>query len=565
MAKRILALVLAAFTFAAALSGCDEEEAKATDSTADGTHVHAIADGDKYDTDDTNHYYTCATCGEYVTEKHEDELFYNVNGHYTSCKCHYSSGELISHTLENGKCTCGYTEDKDHTHSYTQCLNVADDHHLLFCDCGKEVKEDHSMSEWTYEEGYVGHISTCKCGEIKTEGHKIDENNKCTVCGYQGHVCTFPDVPETFDDEMHYYECLDENCNLFSGATHYYDTEYSHDADSHYNICLYCDHKGNREEHSYFNGTFITDCLCGVKAQDSTGLEFEENGDGYTLIGMGSCTDKLVIVPETYNGKPVTSIGSSAFEGNTDIVSVKLPDSVKSIGSSAFAGCTSLKSVNIPDGVTVIRDNTFAVCTSLIVIYVPDTLRTVEMFAFSGCTSLLGFSNGTDSDSINTEMFKELTYIDDSAFANCKSLEGELIFFDYEYIGNLAFSGCTSIKSITIVNVTTLGGDAFSGCTSLTTVAIEPDALNMNDGWGFDIGTFSGCTSLKKLMMADSFENSVEFFANSTIDEEMGLSWYEGCPDFTVEFSKMVDGEWVDDRSMKISEIYDYVNENYWQ
>ena len=561
MAKRILALVLAAFTFAAALSGCDEEEAKATDSTADGTHVHAIADGDKYDTDDTNHYYTCATCGEYVTEKHEDELFFNVNGHYTSCKCHHSSGEFISHTLENGKCTvCGYTEDKDHTHNYTQCLNVADDHHLLFCDCGKEVKEDHSMSEWTYEEGYAGHISTCKCGEIKTESHKVDENNKCTVCGYQGHVCTFADVPETFDDEMHYYEWLDENCNLFSGATHYYDTEYSHDADCHYNICMYCDHKGNREEHSYSIDT--NECICQKVRPESVGLEFDEYEGGYAVIGIGSCTDKEILIPSTHNGKPVVAIGVSAFERNASIEYVMIPDSVTTVRSGAFAGCTSLKYVVFPDGVRTISDNTFMGSTSLESI-IARGVTEIEMYAFLGCRSFQGFSNNYFGDSY----YIPSVTIGGCAFKDCTSIaDDSLEFTDVQYIGTGAFRGCTTIKSVTFhcySEPIILGGDSFAGCTSLNTVVF----YGMMPEY-FEVDTFSYCTSLQTLRLCyGEKDDFLELFAMSTVEEDIGLSWYDGCPDFEVEFMAMNNQTAVDElvESIRISELYEYIDENYWQ
>ena len=57
----------------------------------------------------------------------------------------------------------------------------------------------------------------------------------------------------------------------------------------------------------------------------------------------GLSTD--VVVPAEIDGIPVTSIGESAFEGNSSITSVTIPDGVINIGESAFQDCISLTSI----------------------------------------------------------------------------------------------------------------------------------------------------------------------------------------------------------------------------
>lgn len=57
-------------------------------------------------------------------------------------------------------------------------------------------------------------------------------------------------------------------------------------------------------------------------------------------------TESTVILPSTINSWPVTKIGEDAFQDNTTITSVTIPDSVTEIGANAFAGCTNLTSVN---------------------------------------------------------------------------------------------------------------------------------------------------------------------------------------------------------------------------
>lgn len=77
---------------------------------------------------------------------------------------------------------------------------------------------------------------------------------------------------------------------------------------------------------------------------ESSGLKYSLNDDGnsYTLVGIGTCTDRDVIVPETYKNKPVTAIGDGAFAGVT-IETVTLSNTVKSIGSKVFVGCNNLE------------------------------------------------------------------------------------------------------------------------------------------------------------------------------------------------------------------------------
>lgn len=48
---------------------------------------------------------------------------------------------------------------------------------------------------------------------------------------------------------------------------------------------------------------------------ESEGLEFSLNslGTEYSVIGIGTCTDKDLFIPKTYNNLPVTSIENRAF------------------------------------------------------------------------------------------------------------------------------------------------------------------------------------------------------------------------------------------------------------
>ncbi len=109
----------------------------------------------------------------------------------------------------------------------------------------------------------------------------------------------------------------------------------------------------------------------------SEGLEFTENGDTYSVTGYTG-TDKVVYVPETYNGKAVTVIATTAFQNNTDITSVVIPESVTDIAANAFSGCTALDSIVIPASVTLVGADAFYGCTSLAVINCKATSKPAD-------------------------------------------------------------------------------------------------------------------------------------------------------------------------------------------
>lgn len=55
----------------------------------------------------------------------------------------------------------------------------------------------------------------------------------------------------------------------------------------------------------------------------------------------------------------VKIIDEGAFNNNTALQSIDIPDSVTKIGYYAFGECTSLQSINIPDSVTEVGGGAF--------------------------------------------------------------------------------------------------------------------------------------------------------------------------------------------------------------
>jgi hypothetical protein len=111
---------------------------------------------------------------------------------------------------------------------------------------------------------------------------------------------------------------------------------------------------------------------------------------GYTGTGGN------VTIPSQINNKPVTSIGNGAFQKNTSLTSVIIPNSVIIINSWAFNSCTSLASVTIPDSVTNIGGFSFQ-STNLTSVTIPSKVPVIAEATFDSCVKLTSVTfQGTD-------------------------------------------------------------------------------------------------------------------------------------------------------------------------
>lgn len=94
--------------------------------------------------------------------------------------------------------------------------------------------------------------------------------------------------------------------------------------------------------------------------------------------------NSVLVIPSITEEMPVVSVADNAFEGNTEIEYVIVPDGVEEIGASAFKNCTSLKRVILGNSVTRIGEEAFAGCSSLEIIMCPDSLQQIEANSIEG-------------------------------------------------------------------------------------------------------------------------------------------------------------------------------------
>lgn len=123
-------------------------------------------------------------------------------------------------------------------------------------------------------------------------------------------------------------------------------------------------------------------------AKETSTLSYKKYADHAEII---SChTDATeVVIPESIDGLPVTSIGGYAFYACSKLKSVSIPDSITNIGPFSFYKCASLESVKIPSSVKSIGNGAFYCCSDLRSIVLPDSVTDIAEIAFYGCPKLI--------------------------------------------------------------------------------------------------------------------------------------------------------------------------------
>jgi hypothetical protein len=200
-------------------------------------------------------------------------------------------------------------------------------------------------------------------------------------------------------------------------------------------------------------------CLLSVAvplyAADLSDLTWDATGATVIITDCDNAASGALVIPETIEGKAVTSIGDHAFHTCTSLASITLPDNLTNIGDGAFHTCTSLTSITLPDSVTSIGDYPFKNCTSLLAINVPPgnpAYSSEEGVLFNKCKSTL----------IKCPATKSGAYVIPDSVTT---------------IGTRTFRDCTSLTSIFIPGTVTTIGRALYGCTSLVAIEVAPGNL----------------------------------------------------------------------------------------
>ena len=214
------------------------------------------------------------------------------------------------------------------------------------------------------------------------------------------------------------------------------------------------------------------------------------NSDTSTLVQADVTND---IVASGRTGGCCSGIGDCTFMSHTALKHITIANPCGYVGLQAFQWCPNLSSVTFEGG----------------------SLSYIEPLAFSGCTNLSSVTFDENSNIHNIYM---------GAFGDCTSLKEVSLPDSVIWLGYLLIAEEKNYVS-----------GVFEGCTSLESVKFPPtlykgltDTYNLYSGYGVQIRTCHGCTSLKHVTwptMEVPWEIDVAAFANCGFETLSIPSW----------------------------------------
>lgn len=195
--------------------------------------------------------------------------------------------------------------------------------------------------------------------------------------------------------------------------------------------------------------------------------DYETGGmELYQYDGNG---EKVVIVPDQINGKPVTSIGAGCFSRgySEEIEEIILPETIKTLDRNAFGDCSSLSRIVIPASVENIGEGIFSGCISLEQVQVASGNP-----YYCGEGGMLFNKNKT-------------------ILLSAPAVAALNVPAGVTEIARNALNGNTNLKSIRLNGVTTLREGAFARCENITQIDLGSALKVMEDNIFYNMLMYS--------------------------------------------------------------------------
>lgn len=312
-----------------------------------------------------------------------------------------SSENCVTADGKCGLCTlCGATTEHKHE-SVQSALTNASSHFLSCRYCDDVVEAPHSLSK--------------EYGNADSVSHNFQM--RCYTCGYSTVVA----------------------------GDHTTENGWQTNEVAHWKSCDDCDTEFEYAVHELADGKCLS---CEYEADSlpvSEGLEFTLSSDEtyYILTKINVEYEALatIVIPATYNDKPVKAIGTTdsyaIVDGMNRIKALYIPDGITTINDNLFGTsnyANGLVYVRLPETLTYIGDSAFRY-SSLGYVNIPGSVETISGYSFAnigslrkvvineGTTTISGFAFGDSCTITDISLPSTITSIALNTFANCDSIE----------------------------------------------------------------------------------------------------------------------------------------------
>ena len=266
-------------------------------------------------------------------------------------------------------------------------------------------------------------------------------------------------------------------------------------------------------------------------------LALSEDGKSYNVSGIGTCTDEHVVIPEKYNGKPITRINKNVFSEFNTLKTLSIPDSITGVGSgfprglkynvygdirylgneknpylvAVDAEAQRIFELSFHPDTRVIADEAFSTRQLLESVALPSKLEYIGASAFSGCSTISGI-----------KFPRSLKMIGEGAFMGCRSITSIDLPEGLMEVKPSAFRTCSNLTSVTIPDsISVIEPGVFETCIELTTIKFGKNVEKIEKD------AFRGCTSLLSLTFPDSV-TSIDRYAFAECQNLMYVTLPEG-------------------------------------
>lgn len=211
---------------------------------------------------------------------------------------------------------------------------------------------------------------------------------------------------------------------------------------------------------------FLTLFISAISFAQTVGEAFSVDDIDYTITSIGpnevevsGSTLATLNIPSSVMGGTgsltyaVTAIGANAFQSNTTITSVTLPNSITTLGGSAFSGCSNLIGTFDLSGVNI-GSYCFFNCGGVTSVTV-DNSTVFNTAALRG-TGVTSFTIPDNWTTLPQQMLRD-----------CLSIEQIIIPSAVTTFGTAAFRGCTNLTKMQIDGTSVISLDNTNAIESL--------------------------------------------------------------------------------------------------